>query len=399
MSTVAARLLGRALRETALTLAALGGVVCIVLAVLAFSGGYTLIMFKTGSMSPTIPAGSVALVQRVPASDLVVGDVVTVDRPNALPVTHRITGVAEGSFVDERIITLKGDANESEDPAPYAVTEVRIVRASVPHLANVLVWFGNPIVLGCLTVGAAALVTWAFWPRGRQKQDEGNAVEDAAGGSETDEAPTTRRGRRAARVLGVVALIAAATSPFVSPVPAHAAGTLRLSSDLSGTQTLDAVDPLNWHLDVDGSSLPAEGVLTIALSGAQAQPGLQISAEVRSCASAWTPDGCARGEKLLRPASPVTLDGTWERVHRIATPVSVHLRVLLTAPENRTDSASATLTIRANAAGQTAEETVNGEDGLADTGGVSWALYAAPGAVLIGLGIAMTARAHRRSSR
>ncbi|MGF6824497.1 signal peptidase I [Microbacterium sp. ZKA21] len=395
MSSVAARL-GRVLREAALTLAALGGVVCIVLAVLAFSGGYTLIMFKTGSMSPTIPAGSVALVQRVPASDLVVGDVVTVDRPNALPVTHRVTAVLENGSRDDRVITLKGDANESEDPAPYTVSEVRIVRASLPHLANVIVWFGNPIVLGGLTVGTAALVTWAFWPRDRRQQDVVAIAEDTAADTKADGAPSTRRERRAAGILGVIALFAATAAPLVAPGPAHAAGSLRLSSDLAGTQTLDAVDPLNWHLDVDGSSLPGDGVLTIALSGAEAPDGLQIVAEVRSCASAWTTNGCASGEKLLRPASRVKLDGTWEQVHHGPTPIDVHLRIVLTAPEAHSDSASASLTIRANAAGQTAEETVNGEDALAATGGTSWAVYAAPGAVLIGLGVATIARAHRR---
>ena len=50
-------------------------------------------MFKTGSMSPTITAGSVALVREIPASEINVGDVVTVDREDALPVTHRVTSI------------------------------------------------------------------------------------------------------------------------------------------------------------------------------------------------------------------------------------------------------------------------------------------------------------------
>lgn len=60
------RVVGQAIREAPLSIAALGGAVCIVLTVLAFTGGYSLIMFKTGSMSPTIPAGSVALVREIP---------------------------------------------------------------------------------------------------------------------------------------------------------------------------------------------------------------------------------------------------------------------------------------------------------------------------------------------
>lgn len=159
------RTIGRVLRESLLTIAAIGGAACIVLAIIAFVGGYSLMMFKTGSMSPTIPAGSVALVQQVPAAEIAVGDIVTVDRVGALPVTHRVTSVSAGSDAAERVITMRGDANDVDDSLPYAVTEVRTVIGSVPHLAHVIVWFGNPWVLGALTIGAAALVTWAFWPR------------------------------------------------------------------------------------------------------------------------------------------------------------------------------------------------------------------------------------------
>lgn len=167
MATIArgARAVGRGAREVLLTLAALGGVICIVLAILAFTGGYSLIMFKTGSMSPTIPAGSVALVQKIPASDIAVGDVVTVDRVDALPITHRVMTVEPGAAADTRTITMKGDANEVEDPAPYTIADVRIVRGSVPGLATVIVWFGSPWVLGGVTLGASLLVVWAFWPR------------------------------------------------------------------------------------------------------------------------------------------------------------------------------------------------------------------------------------------
>lgn len=180
MNTIArgARAVGRGLRELLLTLAALGGVVCIVLVILAYTGGFSLIMFKTGSMTPTIPAGSVALVQSIPASEIEVGDVVTVDRPGDLPITHRVTDVRPGAG-DERVITMKGDANEVADPAPYAVSEVRIVRGSVPGLARVIVWFGSPWVLGGITIAASLLVVWAFWPRARagEREPEGGEAD------------------------------------------------------------------------------------------------------------------------------------------------------------------------------------------------------------------------------
>ena len=156
------------LGEVLLWIVALAGLICIVLVILAFTAHITLIMFRTGSMAPTIPTGSVAIVQQIPASHVHVGDVVTVDRPGELPVTHRVRGVAPGSNSAQRLLTLRGDANAQDDIAPYPVSTVRIVRFAIPGMAPVIVAFGNPLVLGGLTLGATALVVWAFWPRKRR---------------------------------------------------------------------------------------------------------------------------------------------------------------------------------------------------------------------------------------
>lgn len=155
----------KVLADVALWVAAVGGVICIVLVILAYAAGITLIMFKTGSMSPTIPAGSVAVVQRIPASEVEIGDVVTIDRTGDLPITHRVTSIGDGSTADERVITMKGDANAVEDPVPYTVTSGRVVLFSVPGIATIIVGMGNPLVLGGITIAAAVLVVWAFWPR------------------------------------------------------------------------------------------------------------------------------------------------------------------------------------------------------------------------------------------
>jgi signal peptidase len=124
----------------------------------------SLIMFKTGSMSPGIPAGSLALVREIPAAEARVGDVVTVERPGQLPVTHRVVSSTAGPGSLTTLV-LKGDANAAVDPAPYRVASVRVVVWSTPGLARVVVWLGDPRVLGAVTLGVASLVTWAFWPR------------------------------------------------------------------------------------------------------------------------------------------------------------------------------------------------------------------------------------------
>ncbi len=168
----------RAAGEVVLWIAAAGGAVCVGLVVLALVFDVSLMMFRTGSMAPTIPSGSVAVVHEVPASDVEVGDVVTVDRSDAqLPITHRVTSVEVGDTPEERVITMRGDANDADDPFPYEVTTVREVLFSVPGLAPVIVWFGNPVVLGGLTLAAGLLVGWAFWPRERSDRSEPERTE------------------------------------------------------------------------------------------------------------------------------------------------------------------------------------------------------------------------------
>ncbi len=165
---------GAVVRGTLLNVAAVLGSVCIVLVGLALVFHVTLIMFKTGSMAPGIPAGSLAVVRQIPAEDARVGQVVTVDRPHALPVTHRVVSKRPGAD-GTTVLVLKGDANPTVDPAPYAVRTVRLVVWSMPGLAYVIVWLGNPFVLGALTVAVAALIVWVLWPRddgGRRRADE-----------------------------------------------------------------------------------------------------------------------------------------------------------------------------------------------------------------------------------
>ena len=175
---------GGVITDVLLWIAAVGGVICIILVILAATAQITLIMFRTGSMSPTIPAGSVAVVQRIDADRIAVGDVVTVDRAGDLPVTHRVTSVAPGDTAAERVITMRGDANATDDAFPYTVSSVRIVLFSVPGIATVIVGMGNPLVLGALTLGATTLVVWAFWPRstrrGRGRRARGRGARERA---------------------------------------------------------------------------------------------------------------------------------------------------------------------------------------------------------------------------
>lgn len=159
------RTIGSYLAGGLANLLAAGGVVCMVLVILAVAMNITLIMFKTGSMSPTIPAGSVAVVKEINADQIQVGDVITVDRDGRLPVTHRVIDVHQQGG-GEALVQMQGDANPTPDPGMYRVEKVRKVLWSVPELAKAIVWAGDPKVLGGITLLAALGVLWTFWPRG-----------------------------------------------------------------------------------------------------------------------------------------------------------------------------------------------------------------------------------------
>lgn len=166
-----------------LNLAAVGGALCIALVILAVVFDISLILFRTGSMTPAIPQGSLAVVKEIPAQEIEIGDVVTVNREDALPITHRVTSVTELTE-GRREITMKGDANDAADPAPYTVTEVREVLFSLPGLAKPVAALNSPYVLGGVTLAVSALVVWALWPRRRldaeQHDDDADDADDDA---------------------------------------------------------------------------------------------------------------------------------------------------------------------------------------------------------------------------
>lgn len=150
--------------DGALTLAALAGVACTALVVAGWALGFSLVLFSTGSMAPTIPTGSLALVREVPASEVGPGDVVTVDRPGRLPVTHRVVANVPTPTPGTAVLVLQGDANARPDAEPYVVHEVRVVEASVPVLGHVVGALQHPAALAVVSLGAAALVTATLWP-------------------------------------------------------------------------------------------------------------------------------------------------------------------------------------------------------------------------------------------
>lgn len=169
--------------------------------VYAAATGASIIVFRTGSMSPSMPQGALAVSVPVEAKSVQIGDVITLQRAGeTLPVTHRVIEIGRvaprnegdadiratvpGGAVpdlessDVRQVLLQGDANSSSDPQPYAFTETRKAIFSLPFLGSVIMTLQSPIGMGSLLIAVGTLVTWAFWPK--DPADENRATEKTA---------------------------------------------------------------------------------------------------------------------------------------------------------------------------------------------------------------------------
>lgn len=185
------------------------GVLSLVLLGLGLWWNMGLVMFRTGSMEPTIPTGSVALVQPVDPDQLAIGDVITVETQDMdISVTHRVTAVNDADDLSwaatehgvdpaavqngqVAVIRMQGDANEVEDPRPYIVAdgEIDAVLGHLPGLAHPLQWLAQREVQLVFAAALAAGIAWAFWPRkeAAATQDRQQATEEA------QDAPRHRR--------------------------------------------------------------------------------------------------------------------------------------------------------------------------------------------------------------
>lgn len=141
----------------------------VAVAVVGPVAGLHTVRLVTGSMSPSLPAGALLVVKDTPAAEVVPGDVVMVQRPDHRPVTHRVVAVAPPSVeTGGRIaLTLRGDANETDDPHPYLVERVGLMIVGVPWGGQMAEFVRSPVGMGVLTVLFSSLVLWVLWPAGK----------------------------------------------------------------------------------------------------------------------------------------------------------------------------------------------------------------------------------------
>jgi signal peptidase len=111
--------------DVALSVGALLGLLTAAWLGYAHLTGAAVVVLETGSMAPSMPQGTAAVVVPVAADQLRVGDVVTVRRDDASPfVTHRVVDIARVEDEPQRrSLILQGDANTTPDLFPYEVEQ------------------------------------------------------------------------------------------------------------------------------------------------------------------------------------------------------------------------------------------------------------------------------------
>ncbi|SDS29054.1 S24/S26 family peptidase [Microlunatus soli] len=189
-------------REVALTLGAALGLLCLLGAVATPLFGIRLLVFQSGSMSPTIGTGGAAVTRTVPAGDLERGDIVSVTSSDGTRVTHRITDVTHNG--DRARLTLRGDANSGPDRERYTVTSADRVIWHADGLGYLLRTLASPYVIFVAGGAALGLLVLAFRRPSRQPHDNAAnttpAVAVDAG---------AQRGSRRPKIIGTAVALAA----------------------------------------------------------------------------------------------------------------------------------------------------------------------------------------------
>lgn len=178
--TPASRPLPRPL-DRALSVVAVLGALCVVFALCATAFSLTPLVFRSGSMEPAIPTGSLAVAREVPASDVAEGDVVSVLRTDGSRITHRVARV-ESVFGDTATLILQGDANDAPDADPYVVADIDRVVGHVPVLGYAASWLATPVarVVGALlAAGLMVLIVRPGTPAPRGSGGRHRAVATA----------------------------------------------------------------------------------------------------------------------------------------------------------------------------------------------------------------------------
>jgi signal peptidase len=361
--------------DTALTVAAVLGTLAVVGALAAHLFGVRVALFASGSMSPAIDVADAALTVPVPAAEIRPGDVVTVDRPGRLPLTHRVVSTTGTGAARE--LVLRGDANAAPDPEPYRVREAHRVVAVVPRVAPVLGWFAEPGTLAGTTVLATGLVLWAFWPR----RDASPARDPAAGPVPAD-GPHRVLTLAVAGVL-VLASPTAAARPAPTEVVTAGPHVTLISVDDPAMRTLGPGAAADWLVGLR-TTAPEPGVVTV--SAVADDPAVPAVVAVDSCTERWSAGRCPGLLRHLVPAGPPDVLGG-QPLEQVPSSETRWFRFRVTVPADAEPRAWRTaLTVTATGLGDTVTAAPGSGGAVAGTGAIAGtgAAGTVPAALLAG---------------
>jgi len=166
MSTTSKRL-----ADLALTIGAVLGVGCLLVAVAGPLLGVSAQFVRSGSMEPEFGTGALVFAREASVSDLTEGDVVSIPTESSR-ITHRIVKIHHDG--DMATLTLKGDANRNPDPRTHTVSSADRVFFDVPWLGYPLGWLREPlgaIILAGLVVVLLVRILRGAWRERERKPD------------------------------------------------------------------------------------------------------------------------------------------------------------------------------------------------------------------------------------
>ena len=116
-------------------------------------GGMRMYVVLTGSMHPSLPAGSLIITS--PKQTYVPGDIISFTNPRSRAiVTHRIVSVTKDTY------TTKGDRNASRDFEPVHISEiVGRVMVVIPYVGHLVSFIKTPLgFVVCLIIPGVFVV-------------------------------------------------------------------------------------------------------------------------------------------------------------------------------------------------------------------------------------------------
>lgn len=206
--------------DIALWVAAVLGVCSLVITVAAVLFSVRPLIFRSGSMAPTITAGSLALAQQVPASAIRVGDIVSVTA-DGTRVAHRVVSIRPDS--DRTLLQLRGDANNATDRDPYRVRTVDKVWFAIPGIGYAVSWLSRPPGVFVLAGYAALMLALVLRRRPGRADDDDHDHDDPPTAPDNDGASETPRHAQRIRA-GLGSLLIGGTVALI-PTPSWAVFT------------------------------------------------------------------------------------------------------------------------------------------------------------------------------